>query len=417
MLKSKDRILYLLQGYSHGTASPAEEQELYQWMSEAEDSGILKEHLSTLLTEAYSEDSFSHVQWDRLFEQVSQAAREREPPMPGKVYMLKFWKRAGVAAVIAVLLGSAFYFWTNYSPRQMRKDTVVTDKKNPPANTVIIPGGNKALLTLADGSTIQLDSASKGTLVQQGSTKIFKTGEGQLAYNAGDNNTAVLYNTLATPRGGQYYIVLPDGTKVWLNAASSLRYPAAFTENERIVELTGEAYFEVATSLNQSEKAVKVPFIVKINSGEQKSEVKVLGTHFNINSYTNETVVKTTLLEGSVKFSYLPASGVGPEVKLNPGQQSELVESGKIKVINDVDVELAVAWKNGYTAFKSMDIKSIMRLVERWYDVDVVYKGEMPGRTFSGEVSRGADLTQLLRIFEASKINFSMEGRKIIVSP
>jgi transmembrane sensor len=222
---------------------------------------------------------------------------------------------------------------------------------------------------------------------------------------------------LATPKGGQYQLVLPDGSKVWLNAASSIRYPVAFTGNERNVELTGEAYFEVA-------KNPAMPFKVIIPSSTKagRSMIEVLGTHFNVSAYNDEDATKTTLLEGKVRIvSGEWAAGNGrstgkkQEALLQPGQQALLFTSGQLKKIDDADVELAMAWKNGFTAFKSADIKSIMRQVARWYNVEVVYEGTIPQRSFTGGVSRDARLSELLHLLEVSKVNFRMEGNRLVV--
>ena len=262
---------------------------------------------------------------------------------------------------------------------------------------------------LADGSTITLDDTQNGVLAQQGGTKVLKLSNGLLAYNSKTENKkqeTVLYNTVSTPRGGQYTITLPDGSRAWINAASSLRFPTAFTGKDRKVEITGEAYFEV-------KKDASKPFIIRVNN---KADVKVLGTHFNINAYANEASIKTTLLEGSVSISSTVAtsSSTNSSTIITPGHQAQLDAHG-IRVIA-ADVELAVAWKNGFTSFKSADIKTIMRQVERWYDVDVVYEKDISLRTFTGEISRSSNLSEVLRLLEASSIHFTVEGNKIIVT-
>jgi len=318
--------------------------------------------------------------------------------------------KVAAAAIIIVLFGLGAYFWFN---RSAQEEKIVADTKNAKLVHDVAPGGNKAILLLADGSSIILDSAAKGTLAQQGNTEISKTGDGSLLYNAGISSSAVLYNTLSTPRGGQYQITLPDGTKVWLNAASSLRYPTAFLGKQREVELNGEAYFEVAPLIHKGGE--KIPFIVHANpsSGKGGMKVEVLGTHFNVMAYNDENSIRTTLLEGSVKVIKENEASM-----LKAGQQAAFIkQEDKINIISNPDLELAVAWKNGYTSFRSADIKTIMRQVARWYDVDIVYESDIPERTFTGEVPRDSRLSELLKIFEASNIHFIIEGKVIKLKP
>jgi ferric-dicitrate binding protein FerR (iron transport regulator) len=217
---------------------------------------------------------------------------------------------------------------------------------------------------------------------------------------------AAFYNTITTPRGGQYQVTLSDGTKVWLNAASSIRFPVLFTGNERKVEITGEAYFEVA-------KNVSKPFKVKTIS----SEVEVLGTHFNVNAYDDEAVAKTTLLEGLVKVSVPQTGGKLAARFLQPGQQSGITKDGRISVLNNADTEEAVAWKNGRFQFRSADLKSILRQISRWYDVDVVYKGNVDLH-FTGQLTRDDYVSKVFdKLALTGEVHFKIEGKKIIVSP
>jgi ferric-dicitrate binding protein FerR (iron transport regulator) len=266
----------------------------------------------------------------------------------------------------------------------------------------IAPGGNKAILTLADGSMIDLRAAKNGKLAKQGDMVINKNADGQIVYANSENNASSQntgFNIATTPRGGQFQLVLADGTKVWLNAASSIKYPVVFNGNERKVELTGEAYFEVA---HDKEKPFRV-----ISNGQ---EVEVLGTHFNINAYHDEKSAKTTLLEGSVRIS-----SEGKNKMLKPGEQAHF-ENGDI-LIADVDVNEVVAWKNGFFQFKDDNIRDIMRQLGRWYDVDIKYEGNLPDREFSGTLSRNANLSQMLDILSFKKIHFRIEGKTIIVTP
>jgi transmembrane sensor len=403
-----DRVLYLLKQYSHGISTAGEEKELFQWMATEQDTSTLKEHIANLLNENESATEYAGVDWEQLYGKILQASGHvAEPGTP--VRRLFTWKRVAAAILIMIVSAPVIYYFTH---RDLKKEPQpVAHHKAMPVQDVA-PGDNKATLQLGDGSLVTLDNASIGELTQQDNIKIIKTANGSLAYKGTDNTSAVVYNTLRTPRGGQYHVTLPDGTEVWLNAASSLRYPTAFAGNERNVELTGEAYFEVAKAYSNKKGPAgteeRLPFKVHVKG----MEVEVLGTHFNVMAYDNEKTLNTTLLEGRVKVHKGNNSSL-----LSPGQQVELNSQGDFKMVPDADIDLAVAWKNGYTSFRNMDITGIMRQIERWYDVDVVYEGAVPHRTFSGEVPRAASLSQLLRILEASNINFVIEGRVIKVRP
>ncbi len=272
----------------------------------------------------------------------------------------------------------------------------------------LMPGGNKAILMLANGSKIVLDNAKHGKIAEQQNVSISKTQSGQIVYSNNGNapatdqiaSAAIVFNSIITPRGGQYEVVLPDGTKVWLNAASSLKYPTVFSGADRRVELTGEAYFEVAKNAGK-------PFFVK----SATQTVEVLGTHFNVNSYYDEKAVRTTLLEGSVKVN----SSAGKLLaKLTPGEQA-VNSAVAINVIHDADVDEAVAWKNGKFMFHDADLQTIMRQLSRWYDVDVEYQGQVPVKHYLGRISRNVPVSQVFLILKTSGLNFTINGRKIIV--
>ena len=266
-------------------------------------------------------------------------------------------------------------------------------------NHDLAPGGNKAILTLADGSKVDLTAVKNGALATQPGSHIIKQNE-QLAYRAVKSNKAALvYNTLTTPRGGQYQLTLADGTKVWLNAASSLKFPTTFTGAERVVELTGEGYFEVVHNSKQ-------PFKVKTAS----QTVQDIGTQFNVNSYADEDASATTLVEGRVKIF-----GVSGQALIRPGQQYLLKSNGLSEVKSDVDIDEATAWKNGMFQFDNSDIKTIMRQISRWYNVDVEYQGQIPTATYRGRISRNSNASTVLKILELSGINITIEGRKIII--
>jgi ferric-dicitrate binding protein FerR (iron transport regulator) len=265
----------------------------------------------------------------------------------------------------------------------------------------VAPGGNKAILTLANGSKIILSNAKNGALTQQGNTKVVKLDDGKLAYQPDKTNApiAVEYNTVSTPRGGQYQLTLSDGSKVWLNAESAITFPTSFTGKERKVSIKGEAYFEVAHDASK-------PFQVTVNG----MEVQVLGTHFNINAYNDEGEMKTTLLEGAVKVSKVSVSKL-----IIPGEQAVVSLTEPIIVVQQADVDEAVAWKNGLFHFDNADLQQVMRQLSRWYDVDVVYIGTIPKREFAGEMQRDLRLSQVLELLEKNEVNFKIQGKKIMV--
>ncbi|SDE40244.1 FecR family protein [Mucilaginibacter pineti] len=318
-------------------------------------------------------------------------AAVRQPHSIRKV----IWPRIVAAASIILCLSIGGYFLLRKPSAQQ---TVRVSKND------IAPGGNKAILTLAGGQKIVLTGAKNGLLANQGNTRINKTADGQLVYDASKSESGTtIYNTMTTPRGGQYHLTLADGTNVWLNAASSIKYPTAFNGDERLVEITGEAYFEVAHN------AAK-PF--KVSSGGQT--VEVLGTHFNINAYADEPAIRTTLLEGSVKLTINKQKAI-----LKPGQQA-FISGGNNDLIKikAVDVNEVMAWKNGYFIFNDENIESIMRKISRWYDIDVTYQGDMTGKEFVGSVSRFKNASEVLRKLEATGIiHFKMDGRRLQVMP
>lgn len=270
------------------------------------------------------------------------------------------------------------------------------------ATVVIRPGSNKAILVLGNSSTIALDSSNLGAVASQNNTAIIKNQKRVLQYKTNAsvaNNGRPLFNMLITPRGGQYELQLADGTKVWLNAESSLRFPVNFIGKERVVELSGEAYFEVARNKN-------MPFKVVTDS----KTVQVLGTHFNVSAYPNETY-RTTLLEGSVKLNV----SSGGSALLHPGEQGVFDNQHNFNVMA-ADTAEAVAWKNGIFLFRNESITNIMKQVSRWYDLDVTYQANVSHVKLGGSVSRYANISSLLNTIELTgSVHFKLEGRRIIV--
>ncbi|MBO9566078.1 MAG: FecR domain-containing protein [Niastella sp.] len=348
------------------------------------------------------------------------------PPLPvqqPKAAVLTLWKKVAVAAAIVAVAIAAFYLWST----NKQTGTELTDN-NPNQQQDVDPGHNKARLILADGTVVGLDTLANGALKVQGQTRIAKQKDGQLAYettpdNKSSNNITAnpLYNTVVVPRGGQYKLILTDGTQVWLNAASYLRFPVEFTGEQRIVELEGEGYFEVA-------KDAARPFIVRT----RPADVRVLGTHFNVCAYPQEDW-KTTLLEGKVRVDAVATNPVNNKESqlagaiLAPGQQaviamqpsisSQSIKSPKIQV-QICDIDEAIAWKEGYFHFSDASVKNIMQQVSRWYDVDIVYKDTAAGSAqFNGRINRTIKLSGIVNALKQGGINCTIDQRRLLVNP
>lgn len=337
--------------------------------------------------------------WREMFE------TQQSPVIP--MYK-RTWIRIAAAAIIVIAFSAGgYYFFNNPQPKQI----VETEQQQQLYKNDVAPGGNKALLTLANGTQIVLDSAANGSLTQQGNTKIIKLDNGQLAYDPLNHSSAspgtgkVLYNTISTPKGGQYQIVLSDGSKVWLNAASSLHFPASFSGDERKVELTGEGYFEVA-------KNAAMPFRVSVNG----MQIEVLGTHFNVNAYSDENAIKTTLLEGSVKIkNEVPANSGSSSIFLKPGEQADFTRDHNFRINSRVNLEEVVAWKDGNFEFNNTSIADIMRQVSRWYDVEIDYRGPKPAHQLTGKISRNVNLSLLIGMLQYTGVNMKIENKKVII--
>ncbi|MBK8606264.1 MAG: FecR domain-containing protein [Chitinophagaceae bacterium] len=376
-----------------GELSMAEKNELDAWLESNDNNRILFEELTNEVLLKKELQFFDSIETEAAWQKIEAQVKE-----PAKIVPIKTNRRWWYAAAAVLLLGGFLTYRLAF--QQPDKTPIV---KTTPEKNDVAPGGNKAILTLADGSTIILDNAANGNLAEQGNTKVIKLDDGQLAYNAGGIGSEVVYNTISTPRGGQYQLTLADGTKVWLNAASTLRFPATFSGTERKVELTGEGYFEVA-------KNAAMPFKIDVAG---KGEVEVLGTHFNINSYNNEPAINTTLIEGSVKVTGLT---LGKTVVLMPGQQTQLSGTGDISINRNPDIESVLAWKNEKFVFQNTDLKSIMRQLERWYDISVSYEGNGYTDEYVGIISRNVNISQILKMLEkTSEARFQINGKNIIV--
>jgi ferric-dicitrate binding protein FerR (iron transport regulator) len=395
-IMSQSRLAYLFKVYFNETATALERDELTELLLQREHDA----EVQSLITETWQNfeapgQQFTAKQSEDMFANILASAKAAAPVVS---HNKKYFFIPGRVAAAAIVLIAVFGTWFWLKSKPVQQPVAQVQKKATP-KTIIAPGGDKAVLTLADGSVIVLDTTHRGELVKQGNTKVVRVNAATLAYNAGaPSSLDVVYNTLATPVGGQYQLILPDGSKVWLNASSSIRFPTIFKGKERLVSVTGEAYFEVA-------KNAAMPFKITVKN----MEVAVLGTHFDIMAYEDENSVNTTLLEGSVKVSQ------GSAVKmLVPGQQSLVDKTGAIK-IDEADVEEVMAWKNGWFQFNSADIQTVMRQISRWYNVDVTYEGKIPDGHFSGIVSRNNDISQVLKIMQDGGVRFKIEGRKLIV--
>jgi transmembrane sensor len=373
-----DEAKHLLDKFLSGDCTPEE----LLLIKRAYNAGI-PDHDIDISEERYEEMRLS--MWSKLNGKASLRIASRRP-----------WVRIAAAAAILVILGTGLhYFYPGNSSGPV----------HPRSNYAkdIAPGGNKAVLTLANGKKISLTDIRKGQITNQAGIRIAKTKDGELVYTITDHRNAagpLAFNTIETPKGGQYHIHLPDGTMVLLNAASSLKFPTRFTGNSRTVLLSGEGYFEVAKDRSK-------PFRV-ITS---KQQVEVLGTHFNINAYADEKAIKTTLLEGSVKISVEEHKSI----VLSPGQQSLFDEKGIM--VKNVDVENITAWKENYFIFNDDNLEGIMRQVARWYNVEVRYVGNPPDLTFTGAISRTKNISSVLNALqETGNADFKIEGKTIIVT-
>jgi transmembrane sensor len=333
------------------------------------------------------------IDWEKMYREILSGGRG-EVLAPVRRLRKRWWYAA--AAVLIFGMSTAVVVSLINNPKEKSLARVQND---------VLPGGERAVLTLANGQQIILDNAQNGNVAQQGGTKIIKLNSGQLAYNAGNTlSSEILYNTISTPRGGQYQIVLPDGTKVWLNAASSIKFPTAFKGPAREVDMTGEVYMEVARNMKQ-------PFIIRANG----TEIKVLGTSFNINAYADEDAVKTTLIEGSV----MVRRGAGESAILKPRQQAVVGSSDQQQKIQvqAADIDQTLAWKNGLFNFDGADLAVVLKQLSRWYDINIKYEGNVPVSHFKGELPRNLTLAQVTSILSQVEVKFRIEGRTLIVMP
>ena len=402
-MSEPNTITILFQRYLANECTANEIKQLLEYFKVGENEWMLNELVMKQLEQDATENEPADEMTEHILSNIKQiiATESKTHGITAIPFYKQRWFQAVAAAVFLIFSASTVLLLLNSKKKNMDQVAIkATDRVSP-----VVPGKANAILTLADGSTIMLDSASNGQLTQQGNTKVIKA-NGQISYTGKSVSDKIVYNTMSTARGNQYQLQLVDGSKVWLNAASSIRFPTAFNGNERRVEVTGEVYFEVAHDATK-------PFIVKITgaSGADGGEVQVLGTHFNINAYDDEAAVKTTLLQGAVK--YVKANS---KQLLKVGEQASASYESPVISLSQADVEKAVAWKNGSFMFDGDNIQSIMRQISRWYDVTVIYEGEICKETFSGIVNRNSNISQVLKIMEAGGVKFKWEERKIIVT-
>lgn len=379
-----DRLQILFNKYLHNQITQEEYHELWQLMEEEK----LSSQLSQQLEHLWKQDPAYNLipeEW----EQKMDAIKKAQSPLPKQGFR---WRTYAVAA--SVILALAAYWFINLQLSPKENKVLVTKSLSE-----VLPGHNGAVLTLSNGQKLVLDSAGNGELATDANVAIIKK-DGELVYSG--RSEEMVYNTVSTDKGRQWRLTLPDGTRVWLNAASSISYPLSFQEKERVVTMTGEAYFEVVHNAKQ-------PFKVKV--GDRL--IEDIGTSFNVNAYTDEKTLTATLLEGAVSISTpeTPRSIVMEGI----GKQAQVNSSGKIAVSTDADTDEVMAWKNGMFSFNQSDIQGIMRQISRWYDLDVMYTGTQSKETFSGMVSRSSNLSQVLKIMEQASIRFRLEGKTLIV--
>lgn len=413
-----DNLTDLLMKHLQGNLSRPEQEQLNQWIARSERNSRL---FASIDNEERLRQLMLLYEWERAEDNETVILSKIRQGIGGNVAVApvrrinipRRW--ATVAAITLLVAGVGGYFWLNGKKGPAPVVTTETPADIPPAR-------DGAILTLADGSQVVLDSLGNGVVATQNGTQVVLK-NGELTYNKPGGSAAAVYNNLTTPKGRQFQLVLPDGSKAWLNAASSLRYPTAFAGSERRVEVRGEVYFEVAHDRTK-------PFIIDIpphRGGQggpfpphQGAVLQVLGTRFNVNAYANEAAIKTTLVEGSLKVMSGTTAAGGHSVVLKPGQQAQISNTAvnaPVKLLQNADVDKAVAWRSGFFNFEDASLEEVMRQLERWYDIEVVYEKGIPDIKFGGKMSNDVSLSGLLRSLQDMEVHFRVEGRKLIVMP
>lgn len=368
------KYLLLAQKWVDGTINEEELREYTDWLNQIDPDTVVN------IPANIASDKDAHK--EKIYKELQRRIKRESPRQKKPVYR-RTLQWAAVLTGISILSYFTYYFATD--KKESSPQATIQ-----PAPTDIEPGTNGAVLTLANGKVIVLDTASNGTL----DNNVLKSIEA-IVFEAPPKDEPVQYNTLITPRARQQQLVLPDGSRIWLNAESSIRFPTAFTGNTREIEISGEVYFEI--NPNKAK-----PFVVNV----EKSSIIVLGTHFNVMAYPNEAFLETTLLEGAVSFN-----NNSNKIVLKPGEQSRLSQNKQIQLVTNPDIDMVMAWKNGFQSFKKTDIAAILRQIKRWYDVEVEYEGNIPPEiTFTGEIPREVTLSQLLNALESKQVHFILDA-------
>ena len=399
----------------------AELQYLENWKASHPSHALVSEQVNDSQQLLNDLMAMKQVDMEGRWQQINTQINPVTKPVP----LYRRWYAYAAAALVLFVAGAISW---PYLASKKTITPVVENKEYSSTDFNIPPGGNRAMLTLSNGSVINLENAANGQVVKEGNENVVKLKDGELKYEhiAGTSTTSAFVNKLSTPRGGQYSLVLPDGSKVWLNAASSIKYPTHFSEKERRVAITGEVYFNVV-KLPGTESEGK-PFIVDVLAPTGQgigAEVEVMGTQFNIMAYNDERAITTTLVNGKVKVS-VPSStpGDNPFKLLAAGQQAQIVQPTKgevksdlIKVVKVEDLDDALAWKNGLISLNNSGIREIMRTLSRWYNIEVNYPGKVPDYKFSGFLSRSENLSAVIKTLEYNGVHFKMQKNVISVLP
>ncbi|MDO6430074.1 FecR domain-containing protein [Flavitalea sp. BT771] len=389
------RLQYLFDRYINNICSPDELKEFWQLMGELSENDVVTEEIKQLWeVKKRSRYSSENVDWDSLFGEMMRKGRSLEIDYERIGRRKVRWIRIAAAACVlaAIVTGGLFFLVSRKTDGTTTRAGIVND---------LMPGKNGAILTLDNGRQVILDSTGDGVIAKQNGARI-ELNSGRLTYHKDDGSTAASLNTMTTPVGRKYQLTLSDGTRVWLNAASSVSYPATFLGAQRVVSITGEAYFEVAANANK-------PFVVNANG----MMIEVLGTNFNINAYSDEDFLKTTLLSGSVRLK----KGSSEQL-LSPGQQARWGKDEHFRVTDNTDMDLVMAWKNDEFYFSDADLPTVMRQLSRWYDLEVIYEPGAPlNKHFEGEIPMNTMISQVLSVLEKNDVHFHLQGKKLTVLP
>ena len=385
-MQEKEFYQFLLERYANGVATDEEIRELFAELESKRDDADWEEIIEQVMLQTAQDEQYDETRWGTMIQSILASKQDQAPVR--RIGVKRWWIAASVL-VVASAIGYLFLF----PGKENNKTATVSEPMER-----IVPGSQGAILTLADKSQVLLDTIRDGAVLALQGGANARVVNGNLIYDT--NGAEVTYNTIATPKGRQYRVTLSDGTNVWLNSGSSIRYPTAFAGKDRVVRITGEAYLEVA-------KNPKQPFRVDLDNN---TSIQVLGTSFNVNAYDDEPSIRATLLNGSVSVNRS-----GDLQKLTPGQQAEVSGNEKIKVLT-ADVDQVVAWKNGLFDFNNRNVKSVLREIARWYDLDIVYESEPSDGEIVGKMQRSLALTQVMETLNDLDIHYRIEGRKLIVS-